>query len=103
MKESFVHDKKLFEIESEEVKNDKNSHINKINEIIDSQNHDTDLNDLIDTINNVRFKENKTTFNKKNLHWSFNSYEVDKFFQAKKMHSDFSVELNFELIGKEKV
>jgi len=77
--------------------------IDKIYEIIDSLNHNTDLNVLIDTINNVRMNERKPLFKKNNLHLSFNSYEVDKFTQAKKMHPDFAVDLYFELLEKDQI
>jgi hypothetical protein len=76
--------------------------IEKIYDIIDSLNNDTDLNILIDTINNIRAKDNKPIFHKDNLRIQFGSDEVDKFFEAKKMHKDFNVELCFELIEKDK-
>lgn len=95
---------KIEENASEAKKEDENhSHIDKIYEIIDSLNNDTDLNILIDTINNIRSKDNKSTFNKQNLHMSFSGHEVDKFFQAKKMHPDFAVDLYFELISQGKI
>jgi|LauGreDrversion4_2_1035121.scaffolds.fasta_scaffold597581_1 hypothetical protein len=75
--------------------------IDKIYEIIDSLNHNTDLNVLIDTINNVRMNDRKALFKKNNLHLSFNSFEVDKFTQAKKMHPDFAVDLYYELLEKD--
>ena len=34
---------------------------------------------------------------------SFKRNEVDKFTQSKKMHSDFSVDINFEIFGKDTV
>lgn len=85
-----------------ESREHKNSQIDKINEIIDSLNNDTDLNILIDTINNVRIKENRPTFDKKNLNHSFGSLELDKFTQFKKMRPDFSVNISFQLIERDK-
>ena len=71
-------------------------------QLITNQN-DTDLNKLIDTINKNRSKENLSTFNKSNINLSFKRNEVDKFTQSKKMHSDFSVDINFEIFGKDTV
>lgn len=73
----------------------------KIYEIIDSLNYNTDLNVLIDTINLVRMNQKKPLFKKNNLHMSFNSFEVDKFSQAKKMEPDFAVDIYFELLEKD--
>jgi len=47
-------------------------------------------------------KENKSIFSKQNLKISLNCNEVDKFSDAKKMHPDFSVDLQFDLIEKDK-
>jgi hypothetical protein len=77
--------------------------IDKIYKIIDSLNYNSDLNVLIDTINNVRMNERKPLFKKQNLHLSFNSYEVDKFSQAKKMHPDFAVDLYFDLLESDQI
>ena len=104
MRRSVVESESSIDFVREDKKNEiaNNHHIDRINEIIDAQN-DTDLNKLIDTINKIRSKENLSTFNKSNINLSFKRNEVDKFTQSKKMHSDFSVDINFEIFGKDTV
>ena len=75
------------------------SQIDEIWEIIDNLNNETDLNSLIESINKVRLKlNNKKIFDKNKMTVSFNNNEVDKFSNAKDMHKNFSVEVNFQLI-----
>ena len=45
--------------------------------------HDTDLNLLIDTINVIKVKDNRYSFDKNNFKWSIRNHKVDKFFQKK--------------------
>ena len=75
------------------------SQIDEIWEIIDNLNNDTDLNFLIDSINKIRLRlKNKKIFDKNKMTISLNNKEVDKFSNDDKMHKNFSVDVNFQII-----
>lgn len=60
--------------------------------------YDTDLNLLIDTINVIKVKDNRYSFDKIISNGQFAIIKSINFFR-KKMLSEFSKKLNFELIG----
>jgi len=100
--EGKINEGNIFERASDLQQENVTTQIEQLYNIIDSLNYDTDLDTLIDTVNNIRIKNNRQTFSKNDLNISFRSTEVDKFSQYKKMHKEFSVNLNFQFVTTDK-
>lgn len=75
-----------------------NPEIERLFDIIEKLDHNTDLNVIIDTIS--KLKITSKPFSKENLNIILHANELDKFDNEKKMLKEFCVQINFSLQEK---
>lgn len=66
--------------------------------IVEKLSHNTDLNSLFKSLNKTLKKEKNPIFNKNDMTIKLKAAELDKFHQMKKMHPNFSLNINFSLV-----
>jgi len=79
-----------------------NYKVSNLSDLLYKLNFNTDIEEIIDTLNSTLQEQNKLIFDKNDFNIRLKKHELDKFFKIKSVDPEFSLNLKYSLLCKNK-